>query len=114
MESILQCYHMHPLSNANFRPTNWWCNICRVDYIKGAIDRYRCDKCNFDVCKNCLLKTDTIYLPRFHSHNLYDSTRRGTNWTCNICRKEFSLTHQTKRYRCNLCDFDVCYECLKY
>ena len=112
MESILESYHKHPLVNANFRPTNWFCNVCRRNYICGAINRYRCNQCDFDVCQNCLLMTDTLYLPRFHLHNLYDSTNRGTKWFCNICRKSYNA-YDIKRYRCNQCDFDVCFNCLK-
>ena len=113
MELMLDNYHQHPLSNANNRPTNWFCNICRVNYINGSINRYRCNLCDFDLCENCKLQVSSFFFPKLHQHNLYDSTSRKTDWFCNNCRRDYSRG-EVGRFRCHTCNFDVCSRCISY
>ena len=46
-----------------------------------------------------------------HLHPIEILRRFGNNWFCNICNKTFE--ENVPSYHCTLCDFDVCYNCVK-
>lgn len=107
---IFKEYHEHPLFEVKDQPSNWGCDICQKAYIKGSIDRYRCEKCDFDICNICK-KRYCFLNDKLHKHLLYDSTNKETNWTCNICN-HLNKPGDIRRYRCEQCDFDVCKKCI--
>ena len=45
--------HPHSLVNMTIRETNWRCNICKKNYLKNSVRRYRCHQCDFDICYDC-------------------------------------------------------------
>lgn len=83
-----------------------------------GIPRYRCKKCDFDLCDKCYAK-NAICSPT-HEHFLYPCFR-DNGWSCNGiyfpggCKSGITDYYQSfgmKRYRCNKCDFDLCDKCL--
>lgn len=112
----LPYYHIHKLSNATDLDINWICDICKNHYQKKTIVRFRCENCDFDVCKNCIMKYKNLIankkqLLNYHNHSLLNYTFRNVNWKCNICKRLF-LGNTKIRYRCQHCDFDVCQDCI--
>ena len=110
-------FHPHKISLNNIE-TNFHCSICDEDNFEKA---YKCDECNeFNICQKCMNNYDEInksgkILDEIHKHYLYDFTFAKSFWKCNICELEFNNTHTgipNKRYRCNLCDFDICDKCI--
>jgi len=62
------------------------------------------------------IKTDikgkfATILSSAHTHPIQCIRRFGTSWTCNICRKSYDSNRPS--YLCTLCDFDICYHCVK-
>ena len=47
---------------------------------------------------------------KYHIHTLNDETQDNHNWICDTCRGTYKAK-TAKRFRCNSCDFDVCYLC---
>lgn len=45
--------HKHLLEAHYNSEFNWVCNICRKKYDKNTIKSYRCNKCDYDLCKFC-------------------------------------------------------------
>ena len=46
-----------------------------------------------------------------HIHPIEILKRFNNSWFCNICLKSFN--ESVPSYHCTLCDFDVCYNCVK-
>lgn len=46
----------------------------------------------------------------YHKDILYDKTYADNNWICDICNGEYKEKTE-KRFRCEICDFDVCIKC---
>ena len=106
--------------------------------------RFRCMQCNYDLCEKCMIKyyddkaiikndnsnNRNLYLfkkPYYslaHEHPLIFLDKSSENgWACdgrNLIKKCFSgITdfNQTKgipRFRCEICDFDLCENCMNY
>ena len=51
-------YHEHLLDDATFQDDNWICNICKQTFPKKSVKRFRCEKCDFDICNNCKIKEE--------------------------------------------------------
>ena len=57
--NIFLCqYHEHLLNDTTFDDSNWICNICKKTYAKKSVKRFRCDKCDFDICNDCKIKEE--------------------------------------------------------
>jgi len=52
LPKMTECRNGHPLQVSS-RQTHWICNLCRVNYQLGAMERCRCDNCDYDLCGNC-------------------------------------------------------------
>ena len=109
---IFKYYHKHYLKE-NTSNNNFICSIC---YNNQNNKRCVCEECkNFNICEICKNNYQTfinskIDLPIFHQHSLFNFTFRKTNWRCNICKSQFNV-NQISRFRCHICDFDVCNNC---
>lgn len=58
-DGIFMCkYHEHLLNDKTFQDSNWICNLCKKSFAKKSIKRFRCDKCDFDVCNDCKIKEE--------------------------------------------------------
>ena len=105
--------------------------ITGFNQTKG-IPRFRCEKCDFDLCENCMINyTDKesyslnkLYKVDVHKHPLQflDKTK-DNGWKCDggkfelKCFSGITDFHQTKsipRFRCEKCDFDLCENCMDY
>ena len=59
----------------------------------------------YDIIHSYFIKTS------LHIHPIEILRRFSNNWFCNICNKSFN--EKIPSYHCTLCDFDVCYDCVK-
>ena len=109
-------YHIHYLYDKTNDNGNWICDICQNYYNKNREGRFRCTNCDFDICLKCKLleesgyKFNNIFICRFDSHILIDSTVEANDWICNICKKSFKQK-TIKRFSCRKCNFDICNDC---
>ena len=109
-------YHRHCLYNSVLDHYGWICDICNTEFEVKSKGRYRCEYCDFDICVKCKIleesgyQFDNIFLSKYHEHLLRDETLRENNWICDVCDKRFEMKTM-KRYRCEECDFDICYNC---
>ena len=135
--------HEHPLKFLDTTMDNGWgCDgrklpnkcfsgITDFKQTKG-IPRFRCEKCDFDLCENCFnhyniklqYELNKSYKTNIHSHPLtfLDKTR-DNGWACDGRKlklkcfsglKDFSQTKGIPRFRCDKCDFDLCKNCMDY
>lgn len=129
--------HEHPLIFLDKTRDNGWCCDGRklerkcFKHTRG-IPRFRCEKCDFDLCENCFnnyknkinYQLNNSYKVSCHEHPLvFLGQTNGRRWGCNgrmLEQKCFSGTtgfNQTKgflRFRCESCDFDLCLNCMDY
>ena len=50
---FLSKYHEHLLIDETLKETNWICDVCDKRYEMKTIKRFRCEKCDFDICNSC-------------------------------------------------------------
>ena len=60
---------------------------------------------NNDVKSSFFVKTSA------HLHPVESLRRFGNLWYCDVCHKTFK--EEIPSYHCTLCDFDICYKCVK-
>ena len=135
--------HTHPLIFLDKSDDKGWaCN--GKDLINGCfsgitgfnqsegIPRFRCEKCDFDLCENCMnhykkkiyYEINHSYKTAAHPHGLiYLGKSIDGSWLCDGknskegCFSGLTDFHQTKgveRFRCEKCDFDLCKNCMDY
>ena len=61
---------------------------------------------DFNTIKNSYFIKSSV-----HNHPIELLRRFINNWFCDICLKSFD--QEVPSYHCTLCDFDVCYDCVK-
>ena len=88
------------------------CDKCRKIIPLGTW-RWNCPQCSYDVCIACRPAPkgrSDILCPRKHMVSFLNSTIGGTTFSrCGRCHKTFNVTKG--RYRCNICNFDICITC---
>ena len=135
--------HKHPLVFLDKTLDNGW--ICNGGKLKKkcfsgitdfkqtfGIPRFRCQKCDFDLCEKCMdnykciknYELNKSYKISTHPHPLkYVDKIVDKGWTCNgrylkdKCLSGFRGIKQTKefkRFRCEECTFDLCKNCMDY
>jgi len=136
-EHVTVKVHPHGLLRS-YRTTQWKCNGRQLEggcrrgeqsFNAGfVVARYRCDVCDFDLCdlcKNAWLKEapkspkrETVAVTVHQHYLIRDYDDNG--WGCNGrnyeggCRRGITGFQQTTgmpRYRCDVCDFDLCDGC---
>ena len=135
--------HKHPLVFLDkSRDNGWGCDgrkfkskcmsgITGFNQSKN-ISRFRCQKCDFDLCENCFnfykIKTqyelNKSYKIAIHPHPLtFIGKSRDNGWACDgrklkeKCMSGITDFKQSKgfpRFRCEKCDFDLCKNCMDY
>jgi len=50
--------HNHLLKEFTFEGNDWICDNCNVLYLFGKEKRFRCVKCDFDLCNQCKMKEE--------------------------------------------------------
>jgi hypothetical protein len=134
--------HPHPLIFLDKTRNNdrWVCdgkdlkNKCfsgMNNFTQGSnIPRFRCDKCNYDLCKKCMnhykrkenYELNKFYKIKIHSHPLkfLDKTRNNEDWICNGidledgCLSEINNYKKAGRFNCYFCNFNLCKNCMDY
>jgi hypothetical protein len=135
--------HEHPLVFLDKSEDNGWAcdgknliNKCFsgiTDFHQTQnIPRFRCEKCDFDLCENCMnyyrkkkfYEFNKSYKATCHSHPLtFLGTSDADNWLCDgkklpeKCFSGITDFYQTKgfeRFRCDKCDFDLCRNCMDF
>ena len=115
-ETFQSKYHLHELKDATNDENDWICDLCKTEYNKKTEGRYRCKKCDFDICVKCKIieesgyKFGHIFMSKFHTHILQDKTFDDSNWMCNECRKNYPKK-SIKRFCCQKCNYDLCNNC---
>ena len=135
--------HKHPLVFLDKTQDNdWACDgskfkekcfsgITGFGQSKG-IPRFRCEKCDFDLCENCFnhynfkiqYELNQSYKINIHRHPLtFLGKTRDDGWACDgiklkqKCYSDITDFEQSKgipRFRCEKCDFDLCENCMEY
>jgi hypothetical protein len=120
-------FHGHDLYYCNL-DNGWVCNNpfgCRRNITKEHqyynIPRFRCSACDFDLCDLCAKITTFSYTHSWHPHPL-KRHYEDNGWICDGtshkggCRAYvvgFNQTGKMQRYRCGICDYDLCETCMK-
>ena len=60
---------------------------------------------------NDKIENDAFIKTSLHKHPVELIRRVIMNWICNICRKHFDM--EIPSYHCTICDYDLCYNCVK-
>jgi len=131
--AIMVSIHAHPVSLVpkESDSTNWICdgsklpagcrqNCTSFSQTKGWT-RYRCEKCDFDLCESCFTANVVhgIYV-KCHPHVLL-VLNRDNGWSCDGmkipggCAKGCNGFNQTRgwlRHNCVVCDYDLCEGCI--
>lgn len=125
--------HPHPVTLVpkESDSTNWICDgrkfpggckqNCTNFFQTKGWTRYRCEKCDFDLCEGCFTfhVVHGVYV-KSHPHPLLLITR-DNGWSCDGikvpggCVKGCSGFNQTKgwlRFNCQECDYDLCEGCV--
>ena len=134
--------HEHPLVFLDKSQDNGWlCNgqsfgnkcfsgITGFNQTTG-IPRFRCEKCDFDLCENCMnyyrkknfYELNKTYKARVHIHPLKFLGVQNSGWACDgrkfpekclSALNDFGQTTGFERFRCDKCDFDLCRNCMDY
>eukprot|EP00049_Salpingoeca_infusionum_P009707 m.164945 g.164945 ORF g.164945 m.164945 type:complete len:362 (+) comp14413_c0_seq5:175-1260(+) len=113
--------HLLNLVDQTDYTTRWHCDRCRRN---GQSVRWRCFKCDFDLCGGCHTKNQKaleesqinaiVLKPALHPHALREHkntvraphTARVVRIRCDGCSK--TVEHY---YACAACEFDVCEDC---
>ena len=48
--------HEHLLKDETLKQSNWICDVCDKRYEMKTVIRFRCEKCDFDICNFCKIK----------------------------------------------------------
>ena len=54
-------FHIDKLYAVNEISNNWKCNICKTNYIRKTIKRFRCACCDFNLCLKCKILEEGGY-----------------------------------------------------
>jgi hypothetical protein len=80
---------------------------------------YTCKQCDIYYCTSCACNTQTSFKVKNHIHHLKPSAKQ-TNWFCDFssnacgCKKSLFLTKDNSlRFRCDVCDYDLCEYCFQ-
>ena len=53
---FLSKFHEHLLRDKTLNQSDWVCDVCNKEYEMETIKRFRCDKCDFDICGLCKIR----------------------------------------------------------
>ncbi|XP_028392709.1 zinc finger X-chromosomal protein-like isoform X1 [Dendronephthya gigantea] len=118
MNSIMTKAHKHKLTYKNTVKegakngfTSWTCDACgRGSKELQQTHSYKCEKCDFDLCKECPQPIKT----KKHAHSLAVTILKGS-WTCDNCGTNSSRPGGGRLpWHCEEgCDFDLCFGCTR-
>ena len=134
--------HKHLLKYLGVTESDWACDGRKLekkclseitDYGQSSnIPRFRCDKCDFDLCLKCMdnyiIKSEPHivnkeYISPKHKHPLvymglnkdkWRCDRRGMFYDCFSDLTKIEEHENVPRFRCEQCDFDLCINCFDY
>lgn len=133
--------HKHLLKYLGVTDSEWFCDGRKLENkcYSGTTDigqnqnipRFRCEKCDFDLCLNCMnhyiIKgkkyiLNNTYIISMHKHPVTYIGVTNDTWHCDgngLIRNCISGISDYKereipRFRCEQCDFDICINCFDY
>ena len=115
-------YHNHILNDNTTSESNWRCDICDTYNDAKTEKRFRCENCDFDICIKCKILEESgyrfknVFLSKNHKHLLKKQCGKPSSlfnryWHCYICEKKIKINENEERFRCDLCDYDLCDDC---
>ena len=133
--------HPHPLIFLDKSHDNGWsCDIKQClsgaadDFQSYGLPRFRCAKCDFDLCENCMnyyrkknfYELNKSYKLKNHEHPLVylGMSKNDDGWECygkylneRICFSgniDFNQMKGFERFKCNDCNFNLCRYCMDF
>jgi hypothetical protein len=134
--------HPHLLKYVGLKKGGWMCDAIMFNEDQCGLTakeydtspRFRCDKCDFDICAPCMVKNFIIkrqeytvnneYNCKEHEHPLKYMGVTEEEWKCGAsalthnCITETTGTGEiiTKlpRFKCENCDFNMCINCFEF
>jgi hypothetical protein len=134
--------HPHLLKYVGLKKGGWMCDAIMFNENQCGLTakeydtspRFRCDKCDFDICAPCMVKNFIIkrqeytvnneYNCKEHEHPLKYMGVTEEEWKCGAnalthnCITETTGTGEiiTKlpRFKCENCDFNMCINCFEF
>ena len=114
-------YHSDILYDKTNSNSDWNCDICDSSYNAKTEKRFRCENCDFDICMKCKIleeygyKFNNVFLSKNHKHLLKKCNKPSSLfsrfWSCDKCDIKVKIDGYIERFRCNLCDYDICNNC---
>mmetsp|Transcript_96916 Transcript_96916/g.278382 ORF Transcript_96916/g.278382 Transcript_96916/m.278382 type:complete len:699 (+) Transcript_96916:62-2158(+) len=94
----------------------WICDGCeRKGESISHVRRHGCRACNFDLCEDCYTWRLELVAARAcpSGHVLMAAAGEDSKsaWICDKCSIDHSGCSEHGRYRCPLCDYDLCESC---
>ena len=115
-------YHPHGLVLVS--SSGWVCNHCQILFNSRPTNHYRCNTCDYDECTSCF-QSSKISTKLPHPHPLHFTSVNSPGWVCDgkylpekciseLKGKTTAQISRDSRYRCDLCDYDLCVPCYNY
>mmetsp|Transcript_136425 Transcript_136425/g.435564 ORF Transcript_136425/g.435564 Transcript_136425/m.435564 type:complete len:667 (-) Transcript_136425:53-2053(-) len=94
----------------------WICDGCeRKGESISHIQRHGCRACNFDLCEDCYIwRLELVAArtcPSGHVLMAVAGEDSKSAWICDKCSIDHNGCSEHGRYRCPLCDYDLCESC---
>jgi ribosomal protein L37AE/L43A len=83
------------------------CNSCLEPLSQTEKPAFRCDQCDYTVCKSCDRPKSHPVHP---NHNVYYITPISP-WRCDVCKRDNASIQEIQCYHCEECDFHMCKPC---
>jgi hypothetical protein len=95
---------LYPISRGSFS-----CNAGCT--FKGVAKSFYCSECDCDVCEKCFENCYQKSKDRVekHIHFLNPLYSKSDNFRCDLCEKNFNQGQIS--FRCEMCNFDLCWKC---
>lgn len=117
-ETVRVLKDSHPLVLIKKPQFSWTCDSCKA-HCTSLTPTFYCHVCNYNLCVSCLAGNAAkkiMTVPHIHPHALVQ-VNCDNGWACDArklpsgCKRgitDFNQSKSVERWRCQLCDFDLC------